>query len=89
MPQRLLLILSLETEMIFRNKNGMHFVGIGGVGVNALAKFAVVGSPGAFVDKRFVFYEWHSRLWLTLALARCAVEHRNMVSIFRSTSPRR
>lgn len=50
--------------------------------VNALAKFAVVGSPGAFVDKRFVFYEWHSRLWLTLALARCAAEHRNMVSTF-------
>ncbi|CAN7368021.1 hypothetical protein LJR129_002201 [Acidovorax sp. LjRoot129] len=50
--------------------------------VNALAKFAVVGSPGAFVDKRLVFYEWHSRLWLTLALARCAAEHRNMVSMF-------
>lgn len=50
--------------------------------VNALAKIAVVGSPGAFVDKRFVFYEWHSRLWLALALARCAAEHRNMVSIF-------
>ncbi len=50
--------------------------------VNALAKFAVIGSPGAFVDKRFVFYEWHSRLWLTLALARCAAEHRNMVSMF-------
>lgn len=50
--------------------------------VNALARFAVVGSPGAFVDQRFVFYEWHSRLWLTLALARCAAEHRNMVSMF-------
>ncbi len=50
--------------------------------VNALAKLAVVGSPGAFVDKRFVFYEWHSRLWLTIALSRCAAEHRNTVSIF-------
>lgn len=50
--------------------------------VNALAKFAVVGSPGAFVDKRFVFYEWHSRLWLTLTLARCAAEHQDMVSMF-------
>lgn len=50
--------------------------------VNALAKLAVVGSPGAFVDKQFVFYEWHSRLWLTLALARCAAEHRDMVSMF-------
>jgi hypothetical protein len=50
--------------------------------VNALAKIAVVGSPGAFVDKRFVFYEWHSRLWLAIALARCAAEHRDMVCIF-------
>ena len=50
--------------------------------VHALARVAVIGSPGAFVDKRFVFYEWHSRLWLALALARCAAEHRDMVSIF-------
>ena len=50
--------------------------------LTALAKLAVVGAPGAFVDNRFVFYEWHSRLWLTLALARCAKEHRDMVRLF-------
>lgn len=50
--------------------------------INELAKIAVIGSPGAFVDKRFVFYKWHSRLWLAIALARCAAEHRDMVSIF-------
>jgi hypothetical protein len=50
--------------------------------LTALAKLAVVGAPGAFVDNRFVFYEWHSRLWLTLALSRCAAEHRDMVRLF-------
>lgn len=50
--------------------------------LNALAKLAVVGEPGAFVDKRFIFYEWHSRLWLNIALARCATEHRDMVCLF-------
>lgn len=48
----------------------------------ALAKAATAVEPGAFVDKRFVFYEWHSRLWLNMALARCAVEHRDMVYLF-------
>lgn len=48
----------------------------------ALAKQAIVGAPGAFVDKRFVFYEWHARLWLTIALARGAAEHPDMVKIF-------
>ncbi|MES2898678.1 MAG: hypothetical protein V4723_03065 [Pseudomonadota bacterium] len=50
--------------------------------VTALAKVAASSGPGAFVDKRFVFYEWHSRLWLTMALARCAAEHRAMVLLF-------
>jgi hypothetical protein len=50
--------------------------------LTALVKLAIVGTPGAFVDKRFVFYEWHARLWLTIALARCATEHRDMVRIF-------
>lgn len=50
--------------------------------LTALAKLAVVGAPGAFVDRRFVFYEWHSRLWLAMALARSAAEHRDMVRIF-------
>lgn len=50
--------------------------------LTALAKLAVVGAPGAFVDNRFVFYGWHSRLWLTIALARCAAEHRDMVCLF-------
>ncbi len=51
--------------------------------LTALAKAAVVSAPGAFVDKRFVFYEWHSRLWLNIALARCAAAHRDMVCLFR------
>ncbi|WP_018151191.1 AVAST type 3 anti-phage nuclease/ATPase Avs3a [Leeia oryzae] len=50
--------------------------------LTALAKVAVVSAPGAFVDKRFVFYEWHSRLWLNIALARCAAEHRDAVFLF-------
>lgn len=50
--------------------------------LTALAKVAVDRAPGAFVDKRFVFYEWHSRLWLNIALARCAAEHRDMVCLF-------
>ena len=50
--------------------------------LTALAKVATAIRPGAFVDKRFVFYEWHSRLWLNLALARCAAEHRDMVLLF-------
>lgn len=50
--------------------------------LSALAKVAVVSGPGAFVDKRFVFYEWHSRLWLNIALARCAAEHHDMVLLF-------
>lgn len=47
-----------------------------------LAKAAAADGPGPFVDKRFVFYEWHSRLWLTMALARCAAKHRDMVCLF-------
>jgi hypothetical protein len=50
--------------------------------LTTLAKVAVVGAPGAFVDKRFVFYEWHSRLWLNIALARCAAKRRDMVRLF-------
>ena len=50
--------------------------------LTALAKTAVVSAPGAFVDKRFVFYEWHSRLWLNIALARSAAAHRDMVCLF-------
>jgi hypothetical protein len=50
--------------------------------LTALAKVAAASGPGAFVDKRFVFYEWHSRLWLNMALARCAAEHREMVLLF-------
>lgn len=50
--------------------------------LTALAKVAVVSAPGPFVDKRFVFYEWHSRLWLNIALARCAAAHRDMVCLF-------
>lgn len=40
----------------------------------ALAERASLGSAGAFVDKRLVFYEWHSRQWLLIALARCAAD---------------
>jgi len=50
--------------------------------LSSLAKAAVVSGPSAFVDKRFVFYEWHSRLWLNIALARCATGHRDMVGLF-------
>jgi hypothetical protein len=50
--------------------------------LTALAKLATVGAPGAFVDKRFAFYEWHSRQWLTMALARCATEHPDKVRLF-------
>lgn len=50
--------------------------------LSALAKAAVTSEPGAFVDKRFVFYEWHSRLWLNIALARCAAKHRDIVFLF-------
>lgn len=50
--------------------------------LSSLAKTAVVSGPSAFVDKHFVFYEWHSRLWLNIALARCAAEHRDMVALF-------
>lgn len=50
--------------------------------LTALAKVAIVCAPGPFVDKRFVFYEWHSRLWLNIALARCAAAHRDMVRLF-------
>lgn len=50
--------------------------------LTALAKVAVENDSGAFVDKRFVFYEWHSRLWLNIALARCAAKHRDMVRLF-------
>jgi hypothetical protein len=50
--------------------------------LSSLAKAAVVRGPTAFVDKRFVFYEWHSRLWLNIALARCATGHGNMVVLF-------
>lgn len=50
--------------------------------LSSLAKAAVVCGPTAFVDKRFVFYEWHSRLWLNIALARCATEHPDMAGLF-------
>ena len=50
--------------------------------LTALAKVAAASGPSAFVDKRFVFYEWHSRLWLNMALARCAAEHRDKVLLF-------
>lgn len=50
--------------------------------LTALAKVAGARAPGPFVDKRFVFYEWHSRLWLTMALARCASEYRDNVYLF-------
>lgn len=50
--------------------------------LSSLAKTAVVSGPSAFVDKRFVFYEWHSRLWLNIALARCATGHHAMVVLF-------
>jgi hypothetical protein len=50
--------------------------------LTALARAALIGEPGPFVDKRFVFYEWHSRLWLNIALARCATEYRDIVRIF-------
>ncbi|MDP3253500.1 MAG: AVAST type 3 anti-phage nuclease/ATPase Avs3a [Hydrogenophaga sp.] len=50
--------------------------------LTALAKRAVFGAPGAFIDKRFVFYVWHARLWLTMSLARCAGEYGDMVRLF-------
>lgn len=50
--------------------------------LSSLAEAAVVSGQSAFVDKRFIFYEWHSRLWLNVALARCASGYRDMVVLF-------
>ena len=50
--------------------------------LHALARRAVDGAPGPFVDKRFDFYLWHARQWLLIALARCSLDKPESVRPF-------
>lgn len=40
----------------------------------ALAARAYIADPAPFVDRELVFYEWHARQWLCIALARGAMD---------------
>ena len=42
--------------------------------LKAMAGRASLGSPAPFVDDGLLFYEWHARQWLCIALARGAME---------------
>ncbi|MCZ8441857.1 AVAST type 3 anti-phage nuclease/ATPase Avs3a [Achromobacter xylosoxidans] len=50
--------------------------------LSALATRALGADPQPFVDRRLVFYEWHARQWLCLALARGAMDAPRAVSPF-------
>jgi hypothetical protein len=48
----------------------------------ALAAHACRANPAPFVDRGLVFYEWHARQWLCLALARGAMDAPKAVTPF-------
>jgi hypothetical protein len=50
--------------------------------LSALATRASSTDPQPFIDRNLVFYEWHARQWLCLALARGAMEAPGAVAPF-------
>ena len=50
--------------------------------LSALAARASGGDPAPFVDRGLVFYEWHARQWLCLALARGATDAPRAIAPF-------
>lgn len=50
--------------------------------LSALAARASSADPQPFVDRGLVFYEWHARQWLCLALARGAMDAPRAVATF-------
>ena len=50
--------------------------------LTALASRASAANPEPFIDRGLVFYEWHARQWLCLALARGAMEAPRAVAPF-------
>jgi hypothetical protein len=50
--------------------------------LSALAARALNADPQPFVDRGLVFYEWHARQWLCLALARGAMDAPRAVAPF-------
>lgn len=50
--------------------------------LTALASRASVANPEPFIDRGLVFYEWHARQWLCLALARGAMDAPRAVAPF-------
>jgi hypothetical protein len=50
--------------------------------LSALATRASGGDPAPFVDRGLVFYEWHARQWLCLALARGATDAPRAIAPF-------
>lgn len=52
--------------------------------LSALATYASGAEPRPFVDRGLVFYEWHARQWLCIALARGAMDVPRAVAPFLS-----
>jgi hypothetical protein len=50
--------------------------------LTALASRASAANPEPFIDRGLVFYEWHARQWLCLALARGAMDTPRAVAPF-------
>jgi hypothetical protein len=50
--------------------------------LTALASRASAANPEPFIDRGLVFYEWHARQWLCLALARGAMDAPRAVAPF-------
>jgi len=50
--------------------------------LSALASRASAADPEPFVDRGLIFYEWHARQWLCLALARGAMDSPQAVAPF-------
>ncbi|MBL8436298.1 MAG: ATP-binding protein [Zoogloea sp.] len=50
--------------------------------LSALAARASAANPEPFVDRGLIFYEWHARQWLCLALARGAMDSPEAVAPF-------
>jgi hypothetical protein len=50
--------------------------------LSALASRASAAGPEPFVDRGLIFYEWHARQWLCLALARGAMDSPQAVAPF-------
>ncbi|WP_109483812.1 AVAST type 3 anti-phage nuclease/ATPase Avs3a [Paraburkholderia sp. C35] len=50
--------------------------------LSALAARASAGSPAPFTDEGLIFYEWHARQWLLIALARGVIDRPTAVEPF-------